>query len=154
MHLGQTSTTGDDEGIKASVSDNRPDKSELQTALEHFTGEIMQTPPAYSAIKVNGQRAYALARAGKQVHIEPRSVKIYSLQLKGYRYPSAKFTAKVSSGTYIRSLVEDIGKHLRIGAYMSNLFRTQVGDFKVAEAIQVNQVDANTLNERLLRIRS
>jgi tRNA pseudouridine55 synthase len=109
--------------------------------LQQFTGEIRQIPPAYSAIKVNGQRAYKLARAGKEVKIEPRAVTIYSIAAVNYSYPSLKFTAKVSSGTYIRSLVMDIGEVLGTGAYMSDLRRTQIGEFLLLNAVPVPGID-------------
>lgn len=135
--LGQTSTTGDDEGDKTVVSDTVPERNAVLAALEAFRGEISQTPPIYSAVKVDGQRAYKLARAGKEVKLEPRSVTIYDIHLDEYAYPLVKFTAFVSSGTYIRALVEDIGRKLGTGAYMSNLRRTEVGEFKLADAIEV-----------------
>ena len=108
MKLGETSTTGDDEGEKARMSEYQPTEAEIKETLQKFTGELMQTPPAYSAVKVGGQRAYKLARAGKPVEIEPRKVTVYKIELTKYGYPSAEFTAEVSSGTYIRVLVEDI----------------------------------------------
>jgi tRNA pseudouridine55 synthase len=140
MCLGQTSTTGDVEGEKVAVSDHHPDEAAVAQALQQFVGDSMQTPPAYSAIKINGQRAYKLARAGKEVALEPRPVRIVSLQLTDYTYPFVRFTAYVSSGTYIRSLVEDIGKQLGTGAYMSDLRRTRVGQFGIAKAIPVTDV--------------
>ncbi len=138
MRLGQTSTTGDDEGDKKSISDIQPIAEAIQSALAQFTGKIMQIPPAYSAIKVNGQRAYKLARAGKEVHIEPRQVTIYDLQLTSYTYPDIKFTARVSSGTYIRTLAEDIGTCLGTGAYMSGLRRVSVASWDVKDALNMD----------------
>lgn len=141
MRLGQTSTTGDGEGEITDVSDRKPSQAEIEASLQKFTGEIMQTPPAFSAIKVNGQRAYKLARAGKQVEIEQRKVKVYSMQPTAYSYPKVKFTTDVSSGTYIRSLVEDLGKALGTGAYMNELIRTKVGNFKLENAQQPKNKD-------------
>lgn len=141
MKLGQTSTTGDDEGEKTHVSDEKPSKAVVSATLKHFMGEIMQTPHAYSAIKVNGQRAYKLAREGKEVIIEPRKVTVYSIMDVNYTYPEVTFTTKVSSGTYIRSLVEDIGKKLEVGAYMTALRRTQIGDFDIADSQTPTGVD-------------
>ncbi len=138
MRLGQTSTTGDEEGEKIEVSSEHPSQAEVKTALQKFVGDIMQTPPVYSAIKINGQRAYDLARKGKAPKMQPRPAKIYSLQLTGYDYPFVQFTAEVSSGTYIRSLAEDIGKHLNTGAYMSDLRRTRVGNFSIDDALQID----------------
>lgn len=147
MQLGQTSSTGDEEGEKTDISDEEPSKEQLQGALEGFVGESMQTPPIYSAIKINGQRAYKLARKGEEVVIEPRKVRINNLDLTHYSYPAVKFTTSVSSGTYIRSLVEDIGKKLETGAYMSDLRRTIVGEFKIEQAILA---DSQGLNEHLI----
>jgi tRNA pseudouridine55 synthase len=110
----------------------------------------MQTPPAYSAIKINGQRAYKLARAGKEVVLEPRPVRIDSIQLTDYAYPFVRFTAHVSSGTYIRSLVEDIGKELGTGAYMSDLRRTKVGQFDIAHATPVTGVTIENIKTLVL----
>ena len=145
MTLGQTSTTGDDEGVKTAVSSNKPALSDVKAALQKFTGTIMQTPPIYSAIKVNGQRAYDMARAGKEVKLEPRPVTIHSITEVKYLYPSVKFSCKVSSGTYIRSLAEDIGKDLGVGAYMSALCRTEVGEFTIANAQGVEDLDLTKL---------
>lgn len=145
MKLGETSTTGDEEGTKKVTSQQVPSQQVLEKALEKFTGDIMQTPPIYSAIKVDGQRAYKLAREGKEVKLEPRPVKIYSIQLTAYSYPEVKFTAKVSSGTYIRSLVEDIGKELGVGAYMSNLRRTEVGEYNVKDAQTTDTINLHSL---------
>ncbi len=135
MKLVETSTTGDAEGDITTVSDLRPSREELQAALLKFTGDIMQTPPIYSAMKVNGVRAYKLARQGEDVQLEARPAQIHSIELTDYHYPFVRFTAVVGSGTYIRSLVEDVGRELRIGAYMSDLRRTEVGRFQLAKAI-------------------
>jgi len=135
MKLGETSTTGDEEGEKTVMSDKQPSKAEIEASLQQLTGNIMQTPPAFSAMKINGQRAYKLAREGKVVVLEPRPVTIYSNRLTSYEYPLVKFTSKVSSGTYIRSFVEDLGKELGTGAYMADLRRTQIGDFSIEKAV-------------------
>jgi tRNA pseudouridine55 synthase len=137
MKLGETSTTGDEEGEKTHVSNEQPSSEEIKAALESFVGESMQTPPAFSAVKIGGKRAYKLAREGKEVVIEPRQVEINSITLTNYEYPFVKFTSDVSSGTYIRSLVEDLGKKLETGAYMSNLRRIKVGKFDIKDATSV-----------------
>jgi len=137
MKLGETSTTGDDEGEKTKASDDEPTREAVDTALKLLTGDIMQKPPIYSAIKVDGQRAYKLARAGKPVELEARPVKIYEITEVSYDYPVVKFTTKVSSGTYIRSLVEDIGRELGTGAYMSDLRRLKVGNYSIKSSIGV-----------------
>lgn len=141
MKLGQTSTTGDEEGEKTDVSGREPSREEIEKVLGDFTGEIMQTPPIYSAMKVNGQRAYKLAREGKEVVLEPRPATIYTSELTGYEYPFVKFTSRVGSGTYIRSLVEDIGEALGTGAYMSDLRRTSVGGFSIHDSQDISHKD-------------
>lgn len=134
MKLGEVSTTGDQEGEKTVVSDSQPSKEQIDTALQKFTGQLMQTPPVFSAMKIDGKRAYELARAGKEVKLEARPVTIYTSELTDYQYPYVRFTSHVGSGTYIRSLVEDLGRELATGAYMSDLRRTTVGPFSLADA--------------------
>lgn len=150
MCLGQTSTTGDEEGNKVAVSDRQPTRNEIITAFRQFRGEIMQTPPIFSAIKVNGQRAYKLARKGQVPELKPRPTVIHSITLTGYEYPCVQFVAEVSSGTYIRSLVEDVGNMLGTGAYMSALRRTRVGQFSLADATLVTDLLPDRLPELLL----
>lgn len=134
IHLGQTSSTGDPEGEITDVSDIQPSKEEIEAALKQFTGEITQRPPIYSAIKVNGQRAYKLARKGEEVEIPLRNVTIYSLELVDYSYPEVKIRTHVSSGTYIRTLAQDIGRMLQTDAYCSELRRTKIANYSVDEA--------------------
>jgi tRNA pseudouridine55 synthase len=147
MCLGQVSTTGDGEGEKAVISDREPAAEAVRAALNRFVGDIMQTPPVFSAIKINGQRAYKLAREGKPPEMEARPVRINSIALTEYRYPYVRFTTEVSSGTYIRSLVEDVGKILETGAYMSDLRRTRVGTFDITDAITVDTLSADVLRQ-------
>jgi len=147
--LGQTSTTGDEEGEKAVVSDKKPSPTEVQAALKQFLGEIEQVPPAFSAIKINGKRAYKLAREGKTPEIKPRLVKIYDISQVEYQYPDIDFSVSVSSGTYIRSLVEDIGKALSTGAYTAELRRTKVAKYDVEDALTVDKLSPEALYENL-----
>jgi tRNA pseudouridine55 synthase len=134
IRLGQASTTGDPEGEISDTSDLIPTKSQIEETLIKFTGEITQTPPIYSAIKINGQRAYDLARAGKQPEMPERKVTIYNLDLIDYNYPFLKICTHVSSGTYIRTLAQDIGKSLGTGAYCSELRRTKIADWDISMA--------------------
>lgn len=131
VRLGHTSSTGDPEGELTEVSSTVPREEDVRNALSKLTGEIEQTPPAYSAIKVGGQRAYKLARAGKEVDIPKRKVNIYSLELISYDYPKIRIRTHVSSGTYIRTLAQDIGEILGTGAYCSELRRTKIGDMSI-----------------------
>ncbi|MDO8335803.1 MAG: tRNA pseudouridine(55) synthase TruB [Candidatus Saccharibacteria bacterium] len=132
--LGKTSTTGDPEGEVTSVSNKKITRAEIESILPQFMGEITQTPPAFSAIKINGQRAYKLAREGKKVDIPPRKVTIYSLELMSYKYPYLQIKTHVSSGTYIRTLAQDIGEKLGTGAYCSELRRTVIDKYTIENA--------------------
>ena len=144
IRLGQTSTTGDPEGEVTDISDTRPTQEEIMKALEKFTGEITQRPPIFSAIKIDGRRAYDLARQGKEVKIPERTVTIHSLELVDYMYPNLKIRTHVSSGTYIRSLAQDIGVVLGTGAYCTQLRRTRVSDWDVANAQTLAEFGVNS----------
>lgn len=142
IRLGETSTTGDPEGELTPVSlpeSGEPTKEAIEAVLKHFTGEITQTPPMFSAIKINGRRAYDLARKGEVVEIPPRVITIFSLELVDYTYPDIQVRAHVSSGTYIRTLAEDIGKALGTGAYCAQLRRTKVGEWSVEGALEIEK---------------
>lgn len=154
MTLGKTSTTGDQEGDIIDVSDLVPTPEALQAVLAKFTGDIMQVPPIFSAMKVNGQRAYKLARAGKEVVLDARPARVNANVLQSFEYPIVNFSADVSSGTYIRSLVEDIGKALGTGAYMSDLRRTVVGPFMLEDALVVTDFTPELLYSRLKTLSS
>lgn len=132
--LGQKSSTGDTEGEVSQVSDKIPTLEEVKSVLSSFVGVITQRPPIYSAIKINGQRAYKLAREGVEVEVPTRQVTIHSIDLISYDYPELRIRAHVGSGTYIRTLAEDVGEALETGAYCSQLRRTKVGDMDIAEA--------------------
>lgn len=149
VKLGETSSTGDGEGVKTIINSRRPRLNDIKNTLKLFTGEIDQVPPVFSAIKIDGQRAYKLARAGKKVEIEPRKVTIYTVGLKSYDYPYLDFTTEVSSGTYVRSLVEDIGKVLETGAYMCDLKRTKIGSFDIKSAIDLKNISAEKILKNL-----
>lgn len=133
-HLGQVSSTGDPEGELTDVSDKKPTKGEIESAIAKFTGEITQVPPIYSAIKINGRRAYDLARKGEEVEIPERKVTVYEYELLDYAYPEVKVRVHVSSGTYVRTLAADLGQALGVGAYCTQLRRTQIAEFSVQNA--------------------
>ena len=132
--LGKNSSTGDPEGEITDVSDYEPSLDEIQRVISQFVGKIEQTPPIFSAIKINGERAYRLAREGKQVKIPKRVIEIYSLELLAYEYPKLKIRTHVSSGTYIRTLAVDIGEKLGTGAYCENLRRMKIADYSIDTA--------------------
>lgn len=144
VYLGATSTTGDPEGdIKHTTPQNYslqgPSLQKVEDGVNGFLGEIQQRPPVYSAVKINGQRAYKLARKGQEVEMPLRAVTIHSIEIIDYSYPELKIRTHVSSGTYIRTLAEDIGAALGTGAYCSQLRRTRVGRWDIADA-QVHHV--------------
>lgn len=145
IKLGEVSSTGDPEGEITSVSKVVPDLDEVTKAAASFVGEIQQTPPQFSAIKINGQRAYKLARKGEKVEIPVRTVTIYSLAVTGYEYPYLTISTHVSSGTYIRTLAEDIGATLGTGAYVTALHRGSIHDYSVDKAIMIEEVEAEKI---------
>ena len=139
VYLGKTSTTGDIEGEISEVSDKVPTPDEVKKVCEKFVGEIEQTVPIFSAVKINGERAYKLARKGKEVEMPTRKVTIFSLEILDYKYPELKIRTHVSSGTYIRTLGEDIGKALGTGAYLTALRRTKIADYDVKDALKLDE---------------
>jgi tRNA pseudouridine55 synthase len=152
MKLGFDSSTGDPEGEIGVVNDLIPSLIKLEAVIKQFTGQIEQIPPAYSAIKINGQRAYKLARAGRKVVIEPRLVLIGKLELINYSYPMVKLVAGVSSGTYIRSLVADMGRVLNTGAYTTGLRRLNIAGYSIGAAVKVKDINEQLLAERLVHL--
>jgi tRNA pseudouridine55 synthase len=134
FRLGQVSSTGDPEGEVTDVSEYQPTKEEIIRVLKSFTGEIRQRPPIFSAIKIGGRRAYDLARKGEEIEIPERTVTVYDLELIDYSYPELKVCARVSSGTYIRSLAVDIGVALETGSYCNKLRRTSIDKWNLKEA--------------------
>lgn len=148
--LGETSSSYDTETEVTKISDRVPERNELKEAIEKFKGDIMQIPPAFSAIKLNGVRSYDLARQGKEVELEPRKVKIISSELLSYEYPIVKMRLDVSSGTYVRSYVRDIGETLKVGAVMSNLRRTSIGSIKLDDKIRTaDNLDIEYIKDNL-----
>ena len=114
---------------------------QLHKAAAALTGEIMQAPPAHSAIKVDGKRLYALARAGKEVNPEPRKVFVKEFAIEKINLPLVHFRIVCSTGTYIRSMANDMGSLLGCGAYLSNLCRTRIGEFSLMNAMTMEQFE-------------
>ena len=159
LKLGFVSSTGDPEGeiqpfyvedlsevttenegaspVTTGASDPCPKRNAVESVLRSFTGKITQTPPRFSAIKINGERAYKLARKGADFEIPSREVEIFRLEILDYSYPTLKIRCHVSSGTYIRTLAEDIGKKLGTGAYLTALRRTKIGNYHIEDAKKV-----------------
>lgn len=140
--LGKTSTTGDPEGVITEVNvDRQPSYSDIEKILPDFLGNIKQTVPIFSAVKINGKRAYQLARQGQKVEMPTREIEIYKLEVLSYHFPELVIRTHVSSGTYIRTLGEDLGQALGVGAYLTALRRTKVGNFDLNNAKKLTDFD-------------
>ncbi len=151
FELGVTSDTEDRYGEKSTV----PFASEISAealagVLPSFTGKILQRPPAFSAVKVQGKRAYALARQGKAVQLKPREIEVYDLQLVNFSFPKFQLRIHCGSGTYVRSLGRDIAEKLGTGAIMTSLSRIAIGDFKLANALNLDDLTKENLEEHLI----
>lgn len=127
-----------------------PTRDQIEAALPAFTGPIEQVPPAYSAIKINGVKAYDLARAGEAPDMKPRSVMIHELEIASYEYPELVLDIRCGGGTYIRALGRDLAESLGTGAVMSALERTEIGAFRVEEGVDPRALDEESLVAALL----
>lgn len=151
--LGFESTTFDAEGDIEELEladENKPDEETVREALKDFTGEIYQIPPVYSAVKINGERSYKLARNGKPQTPPMRKVKIHSIELIAYKYPSLTIRVACGSGTYIRTIAHDLGQKLKTGAYLSALNREKISDFDITKAAELSQVDISNVDRYLM----
>ena len=144
IKLGEKTDTGDAEGkIIEAKPVQIPNKNEVENILKLFLGKQMQTPPMYSAIKINGKKLYEYAREGKQVEVPKREINIYSIKLESIENLEVKFTVSCSKGTYIRSLCEDIASKLGTVGFMKELVRIQVDKFKIDEAYKLEDIEKN-----------
>jgi len=148
VRLGARSDTDDADGVITAVDAAAPDASAVTACLTGFIGEIEQTPPAYSAAKVAGRRAYDLARRGQDVDLRPRRVHVYGIDVLRYDYPQLDLEVRCGKGTYIRSLARDLGARLGCGALIQTLRRTRVGPFTADDAVPMD-ADAATAQARL-----
>jgi tRNA pseudouridine55 synthase len=143
VHFGRTTDTLDPEGRETGTG-TVPSRERVESALSNFKGTILQTPPAYSAVHVDGTRAYKSARAGEQVVIPPRHVTIDSLDLVDFTSPEATLRVSCSKGTYIRSLARDIAQSLGTCAFVTRLCRVRIGGFLLEMATPPDQFDPQT----------
>ncbi len=142
IFLGANSTTDDAEGeIKKVNSKVMPKMDKVKEVSKLFTGEVMQTPPIYSSVKIAGKPAHRRVRRGEKVKLEPRKVKIHSIEILDYQFPVLKLKVTTGPGVYIRSLARDIGEQLGTGGYLTSLIRTRVNNFTIDEAIKLNNSD-------------
>ena len=149
--LGMSSDTDDATG-KISLPETPAEPrqlAEIMPYLEAMTGNVLQVPPDFSAVHVNGQRAYALARRGESLELNAKTVRIDEIRILNYAWPKLELEITCGSGTYIRSIARDLGLQLGCGALMSRLERTRVGNFSIAESLPEDQITVATIQERI-----
>ena len=153
FRLGVSSETEDIEGQIEPLA-NAPliTAAEIEAVLPEFVGEIQQMPPKFSALKVDGKRAYDLARQGKEVKLKSRQIQVYSLRLTAFEYPNFQLEIDCGTGTYVRSLGRDIGARVGSAAIMTALRRTAIGSFTVADTVNVMQLDAQNISQHLMPV--
>lgn len=150
IRLGFSTDTYDATGKPASPKKKKyPDKNSLQKTIRKFKGEISQLPPPYSAKKYKGKPLYSLARGKKEFQLKPSHITIYSFQLTQYQPPEFEFIVKCSSGTYIRSLAHDLGQILGCGAHLSELTRTETGNFQLKQSFSLDEIREITRKGRI-----
>lgn len=149
--LGAKSSTGDRDGeLTHETTARKPSIEEVRSALACFIGEQKQTPPQFSAVKIQGKRAYDLARKGERAELQPRDIVIHDVYLQEYTWPIITVTCHVGSGTYIRVLAEDIAHQLGTSGYLSRLRRTAVDSWSVDDALQIDSLSAASIRDNLL----
>lgn len=146
MHLGKTTDTYDAEGQIMSESEPNVSLKELESVINNYKGKIEQVPPQYSAIKIKGKPAYKYARQGNTVEIKPRDINIYELEVLNFELPYCDIRIKCSKGTYIRTLVHDIGIALKCGAYVKELRRIAIGDFNTVKCVKAESNSDDIIN--------
>jgi len=149
IRLGTTTATDDATGRVVATSEGWRDldRTRIVAALERFQGAYQQRPPAFSAVKVAGERAYRRARRGEAVALEPRRVEVRELVLLDWQAPDVRFRATVTAGTYLRSLARDVGEGVGCGAHLATLTRSGVGPFRLEDAVAPEAVTAAALRE-------
>lgn len=151
IDLSAFTATDDREGERIEVAvDAPPDEAKLREALAAFIGDILQTPPNFSAVHVNGVRAYKLARKGKTVEARPRMVHVDAIDILSYRWPVAEVRITCGKGTYIRSIARDLGQALRTGGHLASLRRTAVGRFDLSMAVNEQRLDSPITQDDLI----
>ncbi len=156
FRLGQTSDTDDRTGQVQQVAVAQfPNREQVVAALDQQVGLIQQTPPQFSAIRVQGERAYNQARAGKQVPLKPRPITVHKIDLLAFDYPTLSTFIECGSGTYIRSIARDLGQSLKTGGLMTDLRRDFVGPFHIDQALsseQLDEYDAEQLQRHIVPV--
>ena len=145
---GEATTTDDTEGEVIATSDVRPEQAALEAVLPQFTGVILQRPPVFSALKIDGERAYDLARAGEAVELQPREIEVDHIELVEHGSEQSILEVTCGKGTYVRSLARDIAEVLGTRGHVSMLHRADVGPFHDEDALTIDQLEALNLEER------
>lgn len=140
IKLGETSTTDDEEGEKT-VTDiaDTPDKADIRNTINKFIGKIKQIPPVFSAVKIEGKEAYKFARKGVKPLLLERDAEVKEIEILGYEWPFLELRVVTGPGVYVRALARDIGKELKVGAYLAGLKRTRVGGFTEKDSLTVEE---------------
>lgn len=141
IRFGSATDTYDSEGSETERTGRSPERGDLESILRRLQGPAMQTPPAYSAVKVSGKRAYRRARAGEDLQLNPRPVELYSLEIVSYEPPDLVLDVHCSAGTYLRSLAHDLGQLAGTGAYLADLRRTRAGNFDLSDAVSLGKLE-------------
>ena len=150
IRLGATSDTDDADGtVTMNPPAVPPNEAAVRIAINQFVGEVEQVPPAYSAARVEGRRAYALARRGDDVTLAPRRVRIDRIDIRSYAWPDLELDVHCGKGTYIRSIARDLGTALGVGGYVTALRRLRIGSFTVEQAVPLD-ADPETVRGKLL----
>lgn len=152
IRLGARSSTDDAEGQLHALPGHVPDRLAVEQTVRRFIGRIEQSPPAHSAIKITGKRAYKLARRGRDVQPAPRAVRIDHIEVMNYDWPTLGLRIVCGRGTYIRSLARDIGQALGVGGYVWRLVRARVGPFLLEDAIDVESCRRDNIGDWLLPV--
>ena len=141
IDLSATTAGHDSESEREEIQvDIIPEFDSIQEVVQSFAGEIMQAPPIFSAVKIDGHRAYAVARKGKEVKLEPRKILVYDIQTINYDWPYVTIDISCEKGFYVRALARDLGKKLNTGGYCTEIRRTQVGPFSIEMARQLEDL--------------
>ncbi len=142
IKFGVATSTYDTEGsqVGETKSVHHITEKDIQNLLQSYEGKVQQVPPAYSAVKIDGERAYKKARRGEEVEIEPREIDVYNLELLEWLSPEATIDVYASSGTYVRSLANDMGSDLGVGAHLVGLRRTKNGQFTLRDAVRMREL--------------
>jgi tRNA pseudouridine55 synthase len=153
VKLGATTETDDPESPEVPAPPHEPPTpAAVSAAVPRFVGDILQRPPAYSAMKVQGRRAYDLARGGNLVQLELRPVRVYGIDVLEYEWPHVRLRVDCGRGTYVRAIARDLGVALGTGGYLTRLRRTRVGSFGVDNAVMVERLKGEGVEEFLLPV--